>query len=296
MGFTRSITDISVHQKLGDYPNQDNGLTPEELKKRYDLPAEQLQKDLNKLEDELEAMSGAGNVGAMPLDDEDESPNNIQAKMEYLKKEIQNTVLGGIPDGTVTEAKIETNFANKIAKKDGELQTGLNSEKLGGSTKDEILNAAGSFSNVQATTISGKLTASLNTWQKCIKSEELEFELNNLRYFLIRMNVLSSTFDKNYENLFIYDAGLGIVTPVAASIVDIEGANFNSISPKVYRVSGPSSGSMNRGVGLAFTSREMGKINIQVALYNMTSGGFQGEENATVQIDISSFLSKIQEV
>lgn len=296
MGFTRSITDISVHQKLGDYPNQDNGLTPEELKKRYDLPAEQLQKDLNKLEDELEAMSGAGNVGAMPLDDEDESPNNIQAKMEYLKKEIQNTALGGIPDGTVTEAKIETNFANKIAKKDGELQTGLNSEKLGGSTKEEILNSAGSFSNVQATTISGKLTALLNTWEKCIKSEELEFELNNLRYFLIRINVLSSTFNKNYENLFIYDASLGIVTPFAASIVDIEGVNFNSISPKVYRVSGPSSGSMNMGVGLAFTSREMGKINIQVALYNMTSGGFQDEGNATVQIDISSFLSKIQEV
>ena len=81
MRFTRSTTDISVHQKLGDYPNQDNGLTPEELKKRYDLPAEQLQKDLNKLEEELEAMSGAGNVGAMPLDDEDESPNNIQAKI-----------------------------------------------------------------------------------------------------------------------------------------------------------------------------------------------------------------------
>ena len=33
MSFTRSTTDISVHQKLGDYPNQDNGLTPEELKK-----------------------------------------------------------------------------------------------------------------------------------------------------------------------------------------------------------------------------------------------------------------------
>ena len=36
MGFTRSTTDISVHQKLGDYPNLDNGLTPDDLKKRYD--------------------------------------------------------------------------------------------------------------------------------------------------------------------------------------------------------------------------------------------------------------------
>ena len=54
MGFTRSTTDISVHQKLGDYPNLDNGLTPDDLKKRYDYPAETIQRDLNNLEVELE--------------------------------------------------------------------------------------------------------------------------------------------------------------------------------------------------------------------------------------------------
>ena len=138
MGFTRSTTDISVHQKLGDYPNQENGMTPEDLKKRYDLPAEILQKDLNKLEEELESVIGASNVGALTLDVADDSNNNVQAKLEYIYGQLQNVALGQIPDGSITEAKIEGNFFNQLAKKDGELQVGLNTEKINGKTYEDI--------------------------------------------------------------------------------------------------------------------------------------------------------------
>jgi hypothetical protein len=36
MGFTRFEKDVSVHQSLGDEPNADNGLSSEELKKKWD--------------------------------------------------------------------------------------------------------------------------------------------------------------------------------------------------------------------------------------------------------------------
>lgn len=139
MGFTRSTTDISVHQKLEDYPNRDNGLTPEEIKKRYDMPAETLQKDLNKLEEELENTAGAGQIGAQPFDENDASENNIQAKLNRLRKDIQEASLGQIPDGTITESKLSTDLTGILAKKNGELQTNLNAEKIGGYNLESLI-------------------------------------------------------------------------------------------------------------------------------------------------------------
>lgn len=106
MGFTRSTTDISVHQKLGDYPNQDNGLSTEELKKTFDKPAETLQNDLNKLEEELENKNSASNLGANPIYGDDNSAPNVQAKLIRIYEQIQNIILNQIPDSTVTTEKI----------------------------------------------------------------------------------------------------------------------------------------------------------------------------------------------
>ena len=106
MGFTRSTTDISVHQKLDDYPNRDDGLTPEEIKKRYDYPAETLQNDLNKLEAELENINASTNIGANKIDDNDTSEPNIQAKLIRIYEQLQNVILNQIPDGTITTEKV----------------------------------------------------------------------------------------------------------------------------------------------------------------------------------------------
>lgn len=138
MGFTRSTTDISVHQKLGDYPNQDNGLTPEELKKTYDKPAETLQKDLNNLEVELEELHAASQIGAEPIDGNDTTPANIQAKLIRLYEQLQNIVFNQIPDGTITKAKLSTDYSGVIAEKTGEVQTNLNAEMVGGITANQI--------------------------------------------------------------------------------------------------------------------------------------------------------------
>lgn len=118
MSFTKSTTDISVHQKLGDYPNQDNGMTADELKKKFDYPAETLQKDLNKIVEELENENATQNIGASKLDENDETENNIQAKLNKIYQATKDVTLGQIPDGTITEKKLANDYANSLAKKE----------------------------------------------------------------------------------------------------------------------------------------------------------------------------------
>lgn len=138
MGFTKSIADVKVHQSMADYPRVEDGMSAEELKKKFDAPAEQLQSDLNKLVDELEDTAGAMNIGAMALTGDDTSANNVQAKLLYILEQIQNTVLSQIPDGTITKAKINTEYANKLAEKDGTLQENLNAQLINGNTDLEM--------------------------------------------------------------------------------------------------------------------------------------------------------------
>lgn len=132
MSFTKSTTDISVHQKLGDYPIQDDGITAEELKKKFDYPAETLQEDLNKIVEELSKNTASSSIGADKIHENDASAENVQAKLEKIYKDLQNVTLGQIPDGSITEEKLNGDYSSTLAKKDGELQIGLNAEKLGG--------------------------------------------------------------------------------------------------------------------------------------------------------------------
>lgn len=118
MSFTKSTTDISVHQKLGDYPNQDNGMTADELKKKFDYPAETLQKDLNKIVEELENENATQSIGANKLDENDETENNVQAKLDKIYQATKDVTLGQIPDGTITEEKLDGEYANSLAKKE----------------------------------------------------------------------------------------------------------------------------------------------------------------------------------
>jgi len=134
MGFTRSTTTTNVHSTLGDYPSVDDGLTPEQLKARFDAPATGLKGDINTLETELEATTAAANLGAGEMFTGDTSGENIQAKLAKLHDEIEAAALGEIPDNTITEAKLTSSYSSTLAKKNGQVQTGLNSEKLGGKT------------------------------------------------------------------------------------------------------------------------------------------------------------------
>lgn len=118
MGFTKSTDDLKVHQSLGDTPNIDNGLSPEDLKKKFDEPVEKLQESFNKLIDELEkeveGFEASKTLTASKLYTTDTSGNTIHDKLVTLKNMIDSTVLGNIPDNSISKEKLESEFADSI--------------------------------------------------------------------------------------------------------------------------------------------------------------------------------------
>lgn len=138
MAFTRITADMNNHQSLADEPNIENGLTAEELKKLYDKAANDLKDGINKLIDELEDTTGASFINSEPVHSGDTSENSILAKLKMLYKEIQNVTQGAIPDGSITESKLDIDYSASLAKRNGELQDNLNAELLGGIKLEDL--------------------------------------------------------------------------------------------------------------------------------------------------------------
>ncbi len=138
MGFTRSTTNTSVHQGMPDYPSSE-GYTTTQLKEAFDAPAEGLQSDLNGLMSELENVLASGNIGANKLTEDDTSGATVQEKLDKIYGDLQGISQGAIPDNSITSAKLDSTFKSTLAVKDGTLQSGLNSEQLGGKDLAYIL-------------------------------------------------------------------------------------------------------------------------------------------------------------
>lgn len=138
MGFTKITENLNIHQSLSDEPNIDDGLSSEELKKKFDEPAEKLKQAFNNLIDELTVKTSASNIGAGPLVESDFSGANVEAKLIYLYNAIQNVVLGQVPDNSITKEKIDETYRDTLAVKNGTVQKNLNSEKLGGKMLNEL--------------------------------------------------------------------------------------------------------------------------------------------------------------
>lgn len=160
MGFTRFEKDVSVHQSLSDEPNADNGLSSEELKKQWDRPAEELKEAFNKLVDELEQKTSASDLGASPLIEGDTSEPNVDAKLKYLLKAIQDVTVGTVPDGSITKTKLDSEYTKTLAVKDETLQVGLNAEKIA----DKRLDDLASYFMVTGT-LSGIITTQFKTFE-----------------------------------------------------------------------------------------------------------------------------------
>ena len=127
---------------MPDYPSSE-GYTAAQLKTAFDSSAVGLKADLNGLMTELENTDSASNIGASAVTSGDISEANVQAKLEYIMEQVQGAVLGDIPDGTITQAKMNATYEETIAKKDSTLQTGLNAEMLGGTTLATLMAAIG---------------------------------------------------------------------------------------------------------------------------------------------------------
>lgn len=200
MSFTRSTTNVDVHKNMPDYPSSE-GYTAAQLKTAFDSSAVGLKADLNGLMTELEDTSSASNIGASAVTNGDSSNTNVQAKLEYIMEQVQGAVLGDIPDGTITQEKLNATYEETIAKKDGTLQTGLNTELLNGKTEAQLMASFIGTSN--PTTLSFTSLAAPSTKKATATATETKtLSTNGNRYYVM-------LFSYNACKVALYDAQTG---------------------------------------------------------------------------------------
>lgn len=93
-----------------DHSNQQDDLykvkSAQEIKNAFDSRGNELKEALNRLIDQLGSSqvgnSAASNIGVTPFST---SPNNLQGMIEWLKVQIDNVVLGQIPESTVVKPR-----------------------------------------------------------------------------------------------------------------------------------------------------------------------------------------------
>lgn len=136
--FTKLTKDISYIQKLGDLPNDEDGLTADELKKKFDAGPEDLKVAFNQLIDELSLTTASSNIGMGKINTDDTSANNLDAKLKYLHESLVNATMGQVPDNSITQVKIDSSYDATLAKKDGTLQENLNASMINGNSVDNI--------------------------------------------------------------------------------------------------------------------------------------------------------------
>lgn len=113
MAFTKNTDDLNIIQALADLPNDTDGLTPAQLKAKFDEAVNLLKTYLNdtliaELESTTDGSSGADRIGATALNAF--SGETVQAILEYLKTQVDGVVLGEIPDNSLTNAKLGTDI------------------------------------------------------------------------------------------------------------------------------------------------------------------------------------------
>lgn len=129
MAFTKVTKDMSIIGALADKPNDVGGLTAAQLKAKFDEAGEALKLYLNNtLTAELEAQTGAGNIGISAITGL--TATTVQAALAALKTLIDNVSLGQVIVGTneiinlaVTTDKLDDNAVTAAKIKDGEVGT-----------------------------------------------------------------------------------------------------------------------------------------------------------------------------
>lgn len=162
MALTAFNEDMEIISKLSDLPNDTDGLTPAELKERFDRAGKLLKQYINGvLLAELAGASAAGSLGVGEVNGTDMGAN-IQAALDALAAQIAETSLGAIPDRSLTEAKfadlaVSTRALGELSVTPGKLSNdGIPIEKGGtGATT-----AAGALSNLGAAAASHTHAAS----------------------------------------------------------------------------------------------------------------------------------------
>jgi len=113
MAITKITKDMAIIAVLADLPNATDDLTPAQLKAKFDEGGSALKTYINDtlipaLESIVDGSSGADRIGATAMST---SPSTVQGILEWLKTQIDNTVLGDIPDGSLTDVKLSDGVA-----------------------------------------------------------------------------------------------------------------------------------------------------------------------------------------
>ena len=106
MALTTFNEDMEIISKLSTYPNDTDGLTPEELKARFDQAGKLLKAYVNDtLLKELGGATGAASLGVGKVNGTDMG-STIQAALDAIAAQIVEATLGTIPDKSIGEAKL----------------------------------------------------------------------------------------------------------------------------------------------------------------------------------------------
>lgn len=105
MALTPFNEDVEIISKLSDLPNDTEGLSPAELKERFDRAGKLLKEYINGvLLAELGGASAAGSLGVGAVNGTDMGAT-IQAALDALAAQIVEATLGTIPDKSIGESK-----------------------------------------------------------------------------------------------------------------------------------------------------------------------------------------------
>lgn len=104
MAFDLMEDDVSVISKLGDEPNEDDGLTSAELKAKFDEAPGLLKAAFNKLVNALNGTTAASLIGFTRSNNI--PANNVQDAIENVQSQIVASSTDSITDRSVTAAKL----------------------------------------------------------------------------------------------------------------------------------------------------------------------------------------------
>lgn len=105
MALTTFNEDMEIISKQSTYPNDADGMTPEELKASHDKAGKLIKEYINNtLLKELGGTTAAGNLGVGLVNGTDMG-STIQAALDALAAQIVEATLGTIPDKSIGEGK-----------------------------------------------------------------------------------------------------------------------------------------------------------------------------------------------
>ena len=167
MSLPKFNEDIQIISKLADEPNDVGGLSANELKAKFDEAGNLIKAFINDtLLPYLEAATGAGDIGIANIPGLNDAAT-VQAALQELKTQLNNTSTGSIPDRSLSGEKLVTGAV------------GTNELANASVTSDKIASGAVNDSKIAAEKLSGasiqaKAIQNTHLNGKVIKAENVE--------------------------------------------------------------------------------------------------------------------------